>query len=102
MRPGSSPVRLLGQDTGAARARRCAVFASAGAIAIGRYTLPVYEIYKAGHDLHWQDGLDLFGPFGLNLAFVSHWNNGEGGADLDTSHCFMGKERFDCAPWNAP
>ena len=78
------------------------VFASAGAIAIGRYALPVYEIYKAGHDLHWQDGLDLFGPFGLNLAVVSHWNNAEGGADLDTSHCFIGKERFDCASWNAP
>ena len=71
------------------------VFASAGAIAIGRHTLPVYEIYKAGHDLHWQPGLDLLGPFGLELVVVSHWNNAEGGADLDTSHCFVGKERFD-------
>jgi hypothetical protein len=71
------------------------VFASAGAIAVGRHVLPVYEIYKAGHDLHWQDGLDLLAPFGLNLAIVSHWNNTDGGADLDTSHCFVGKERFD-------
>lgn len=71
------------------------VFASAGAIAVGRYVLPVYEIYKAGHDLGWQDGLDLLAPFGLNLAVVSHWNNAEGGANLDTSHCFMGRERFD-------
>jgi hypothetical protein len=71
------------------------IFASACAIAVGRYVLPVYEIYKAGHDLHWQAGLDLLGPFGLNLAVVSHWNNTEGGADLDTSHCFMGRERFD-------
>lgn len=71
------------------------VFASAGAIAVGRYVLPVYEIYKAGHDLHWGDGLDLLAPFGLNLAIVSHWNNAEGGADLDTSRCFMGAERFD-------
>jgi cyanophycinase-like exopeptidase len=71
------------------------VFASAGAIAVGRHVLPVYEIYKAGHDLHWQEGLDLLAPFGLNLAIVSHWNNTDGGADLDTSHCFVGKERFD-------
>lgn len=71
------------------------MFASAGAIAVGRYVLPVYEIYKAGHDLHWQEGLDLLAPFGLNLAIVSHWNNTEGGVDLDTSHCFVGKERFD-------
>ncbi len=71
-----------------------AVFASAATIALGRYALPVYEIYKAGHDLHWQPGLDLFGAFGLSLVFVPHWNNGEGGAELDTSRCFMGEERF--------
>jgi hypothetical protein len=28
------------------------------------------------------------------LAFVPHWNNREGVADLDTSHCYMGEERF--------
>lgn len=71
-----------------------AVFASAGAIAVGKYALPVYEIYKAGFDLHWQPGLDLFAPFGLSLVFVPHWNNSEGGAELDTSRCFMGRERF--------
>jgi hypothetical protein len=71
------------------------VFASAAAIAVGRYVLPVYEIYKAGHDLYWQAGLDLFAPYGLKLAILSHWNNSEGGADLDTSRCFVGKERFD-------
>lgn len=54
-----------------------------------------YEIYKAGHDLHWQPGLDLFGPYGLKLVFVPHWNNAEGGAELDTSRCFMGRSRFD-------
>ncbi len=71
-----------------------AVFASAAAIAVGRYALPVYEIYKAGHDLHWQEGLDLFGPFGLSLVIVPHWNNNDGGAELDTSRCFMGEARF--------
>lgn len=69
-------------------------FASAAVVAISAYALPVYEIYKAGHELGWQPGLDLFGPYGLKLVFVPHWNNAEGGAELDTSHCFMGSSRF--------
>lgn len=69
-------------------------FASAAAIAIGRFALPVYEIYKVGADLHWATGLDLFGSLGWNLVIVPHWNNREGGAELDTSRCFMGLERF--------
>jgi cyanophycinase-like exopeptidase len=71
------------------------VLASSAAIAAGAKALPVYEIYKAGADLHWCDGLDLFGPYGLSLVFVSHWNNREGGAELDTSRCYMGRARFD-------
>ncbi len=69
-------------------------FASAATIAIGRFALPVYEIFKAGHDPFWSDGLDLLGPSGLSLAIVPHWNNNDGGAELDTSRCFMGRERF--------
>lgn len=71
------------------------VLASAATIAIGTQALPVYEIYKAGEDLHWNPGLDMFGPYGLSLVFVSHWNNTEGGAELDTSRCYMGQSRFD-------
>lgn len=71
------------------------VLASAAAIAIGVKALPVYEIYKAGADLHWCSGLDLFASYGLSLVFVSHWNNTEGGSELDTSHCYMGRARFD-------
>ena len=67
-------------------------FASAAALATGRHVLPVYEIYKAGADLRWETGLELF-P-GLNLAVLPHWNNAEGGAGLDTTRCFMGAERF--------
>lgn len=70
------------------------VLASAAAIAIGRYTLPVYEIYKVGEEPHWVDGLDLLAPHGLDLAIVSHWNNAEGGT-FDTRFCFMGQPRFD-------
>jgi hypothetical protein len=70
------------------------VFASAGVVAAGSYALPVYEIYKAGEELHWKDGLDLFGIYGFSLVLIPHWNNQEGGAELDTNRCFMGKERF--------
>jgi hypothetical protein len=69
-------------------------FASAAAISVGRFVLPVYEIYKVGDLLHWLPGLDLFAPIGLNLTILPHWNNNEGGGELDTSHCFMGAERF--------
>jgi hypothetical protein len=71
------------------------VLASAATIAAGVHVLPVYEIFKAGEDLHWQAGLDFFGPYGLPLVFVPHWNNTEGGADLDTSRGFMGRPRFE-------
>ncbi|KKT66604.1 MAG: hypothetical protein UW60_C0021G0020 [Candidatus Woesebacteria bacterium GW2011_GWA2_44_33] len=67
---------------------------SAAALAAGDYTLPVYEIYKAGSDLYWDSGLKLTSHIGLNLTIVTHWNNLEGGKDLDTNRCFMGKDRF--------
>lgn len=69
------------------------VFASAAAIAASASALPVYEIYKAGADPHWLDGLNLFAALGMNLAIVPHWNNAEGGT-YDTRFCFMGELRF--------
>jgi hypothetical protein len=79
------------------------MFASAAAIAIGCAALPVYEIYKAGHDVAWLDGLDLFGRFGLKWAIVPHWNNAEG-QTYDTRFCFMGASRFQSLeaqlPWD--
>jgi hypothetical protein len=83
---------------GGAMAQRLAegahvVLASAAAIAVGRYVLPVYEIYKVGQDPHWVDGLDLLGPYGLELAILPHWNNGEGGSH-DTRYCFVGQPRM--------
>jgi len=73
------------------------VFASAATISIGAHSLPVYEIYKVGQDVHVVDGLNLFKDFDAHLSFVPHWNNAEGGADLDTSRCFLGMDRF--AEW---
>ena len=69
------------------------VFASAAAIAIGRSALPVYEIYKVGDAPHWVEGLDLLGPYGLDLAIVPHWNSADGGAH-DTRYCFIGESRL--------
>jgi hypothetical protein len=70
------------------------IMASAATVAAGAYALPVYEIYKVGDELHWNVGLDLLGAFGLSLTWVPHWDNREGGAELDTSRCFMGQSRF--------
>jgi hypothetical protein len=71
------------------------VLASAAAIASGTLALPVYEIYKVGEDLHWHEGLDFFGAFGLRLVVIPHWNNQDGGEALDTSHGYMGRDRFE-------
>jgi len=71
------------------------ILASAAAIAASAHALPVYEIYKVGEDLAWKAGLNLLGPFGRRVAIVPHWNNHEGGEELDTSHSYMGQERFD-------
>ena len=67
----------------------------AGAPLLSDVTLPVYEIYKVGAELAWTPGLNLFGNLGMDLAIVPHWNNNEGGAKLDTSHCYMGNDRFN-------
>ncbi len=69
------------------------VAASAAALTIGRFTLPVYEIYKVGQELHWVEGINILGHFGLNIVVVPHWNNAEGGTH-DTRFCFMGESRF--------
>jgi peptidase E len=87
----ASPIpRLITQRV---EAGGCLVTASAAALTVGRVTLPVYEIYKVGQAVHWVEGLDILGHFGLNLAVVPHWNNAEGG-NHDTRYCFMGQPRL--------
>src|SRR5512142_68375 len=73
------------------------IFASAATISVGAHALPVYEIYKVGQDVYVVDGLNLFSDFGLHISFIPHWNNADGGVDLDTSRCFIGMDRF--AEW---
>lgn len=70
----------------------CLVAASAAALTLGRYTLPVYEIYKVGQELHWVEGINILAHFGFNLVVIPHWNNAEGQTH-DTRFCFMGEDR---------
>lgn len=69
--------------------------ASAATAAMGALAIPVYEIFKVGEDPHWKPGLNLMGDFGLDCVIVPHWNNTEGGEDVDTGRCFIGRERFE-------
>ncbi len=69
-------------------------FASAAALTLGRWTIPVYEVYKVGDPPQWVEGLDVFKHSDLDLAIVPHWNNTSGG-DHDTRFCFMGEPRWN-------
>jgi len=69
------------------------VLASAAAATAGRFTLPVYEIYKAGGAARWLAGLDLLGPLGLAAAVIPHYDNAEGGG-YDTRYCYLGERRL--------
>src|SRR5437870_8926178 len=79
----------------AAKVRRggCIAFASAAAISLGAYALPVYEIYKVGADPSWIEGLDLLGEIGVRCAVIPHYDNREGGTH-DTRFCYMGEIRL--------
>ena len=68
-------------------------FASAAALTLGKCTLPVYEIYKAGEPPRWLDGLDILSELGIKAALIPHYNNAEGGHH-DTRFCYMGERRL--------
>jgi hypothetical protein len=69
------------------------VFASAAALTLGAWTVPVYEVYKVGSDPYWLDGLDVLGRFGLRVAVVPHYDNAEGGTH-DTRFAYLGERRL--------
>jgi hypothetical protein len=72
----------------------CIVFASAAALTLGRFTVPVYEIYKVGADPAWAEGLDLLGSIvGPEVAVIPHYDNAEGG-NHDTRFCYLGETRL--------
>jgi hypothetical protein len=70
------------------------VLASAAACTAGQLAVPVYEIYKAGQDPWWEEGLDLLGRLAdLHVAVVPHFDNAEGGV-YDTRMCYLGERRL--------
>jgi hypothetical protein len=71
----------------------CVVFASAAALTLGRYTVPVYEVYKVGADPVWAEGLDLLAAIGPDVAVIPHYDNAEGGSH-DTRFCYLGERRL--------
>jgi hypothetical protein len=87
---GSEIPRLLAEKLALGGA---VTMASAAALTLGRYTIPVYEIYKVGEAPRWLDGLDLLSRFGLPVAVVPHYDNAEGG-NHDTRFCYLGESRL--------
>jgi hypothetical protein len=69
------------------------VLASAAAATAGLVAIPVYEIYKAGAEPSWLEGLDLLGVIGLRVAVIPHYDNAEGGTH-DTRYCYLGERRL--------
>lgn len=87
---GSGLAEVLGRRLAGAGVT---VFASAAACTLGRFTLPVYEVYKVGAPPTWLVGLDLTGRLGLDAAVIPHFDNSEGGTH-DTRFCYMGERRL--------
>ena len=71
------------------------VFSSAAALTLGRFSVPVYEVYKVGLPVHWLDGLDLLGAVGFegSCVVIPHYDNAEGGTH-DTHFCYLGERRL--------
>lgn len=68
-------------------------FSSAAALTLGRWSPPIYEIYKAGHDLNWLPGLDVTAAAGLRCVVIPHYDNAEG-ATYDTRRCYLSERRL--------
>ena len=88
------PLHLAEDLTRALQTGSVVCFASAAALTLGAFTVPVYEIYKAGEAPFWMEGLDVLATAGLQAAIVPHFNNAEGG-NYDTRFCYMGRERLE-------
>jgi len=85
---------LLSKIKEAVKNGKSLCLSSAAVLAFSKFTLPVYEIYKAGLDLYWEKGLDLLSSYMEYTTAIPHKNNNEGGEKLDTSYCYMGRVRF--------
>src|SRR5262249_34650347 len=92
--PGAVAATLTGGGT--------VLFASAAALTLGAFAIPVYEIYKAGEEPHWEPGLDLIRTvIGLPAVVIPHYNNAEGGTH-DTRYCYLGEQRLSAMERQLP
>jgi hypothetical protein len=77
-------------------------FASAAALTLGTHTIPVYEIYKAGLEPHWDEGLNLVeAVLGFPAVVIPHYDNAEGGHH-DTRYCYLGEARLSMMEQSLP
>lgn len=61
---------------------------------MGSFTIPIYEIYRVGHEPYWLDGLNLLERHtGMRASIIPHFDNTEG-ANHDTRYCYMGERRL--------
>ena len=88
-----APLGLAEDLRGTLQAGGVLCFASAAALTLGAFTVPVYEIYKVGTASHWLHGLDVLSMAGIRGAIIPHYNNAEGG-NYDTRFCYMGEDRL--------
>ncbi len=78
------------------------VFASAAAVTVGSHALPVYEVYKAGEEARWREGLSLVQALtGWPCVVIPHFDNAEGGTH-DTRFCYMGERRLSALEADLP
>src|SRR5262249_45461771 len=76
--------------------------ASAAALTLGTFAVPVYEIYKAGEEPPWEPGLALIRTvIGLPAVVIPHYNNAEGGTH-DTRYCYLGEQRLSAMERQLP
>jgi uncharacterized protein YcaQ len=61
----------------------------------------VYEIYKAGHEPYWLDGLDILSVIDLPVVVIPHYDNAEGGHH-DTRFCYLGERRLSAMEEHLP
>ncbi len=70
------------------------VVASAAAVTLGTWALPVYEIYKVGEDPRWEPGIGVMERvLGWRCSVIPHYDNKEGGTH-DTRFCYLGGRRL--------
>ena len=87
------PAALAGVVSG--RRPGALVLASAAAVTLGDWALPVYEVYKVGEDPRWEPGIGLMRTvLGWRCSVVPHYDNQEGGTH-DTRFCWFGARRLE-------